>query len=211
MLWAESSKLWTYHFVVDHGFIYQVYDTTNTQHITDGHVVEKNFGLPGTPQHKAGPKNAYVWGEDKALYAASHRTGKLHHSSFLGGDAVRCAGMIGVKNGKVTWIDNDSGHYRPGTHHLHNLVSYLNKYQVFAPKAIVNDMAENKSASVREFLSRSIDGSTWPRPASRPVPGLTSSEVDTASCQRRSRSWQVPPKHFWQRLFARIIVIKLFR
>jgi hypothetical protein len=156
MLWAESSQLFTYHFVVGRGFIYQVYDTTSTPLITDGVVVDKNHGRPGTVQHQAGPKNAYVWGKDKALYAAGHRTGKLHHSSFLAGDAVRCAGMIGVANGKVTWIDNDSGHYQPGTRHLHNLVSYLDRYQVFTPNAVVYDMAANKSTSVKAFLKPAI-------------------------------------------------------
>jgi len=64
--------------------------------------------------------------------------------------------MIGVKDGKVTWIDNDSGHYLPGTHHLRKLVQYLYRYQVFTPDATVYDMAEKQSISVRDFVKPAI-------------------------------------------------------
>lgn len=39
--------------------------------------------------------------------------GRFHHSTFLGGEDVLSAGNIRVTNGKITMIDNESGHYKP--------------------------------------------------------------------------------------------------
>lgn len=38
---------------------------------------------------------------------------RVKHSSFLGGGAVLCAGMMKVVNGVITEISNESGHYSP--------------------------------------------------------------------------------------------------
>lgn len=49
----------------------------------------------------------------------------VHHSSpFAGGD-VAGAGEIKTKGGKVTYVDNESGHYLPKLSHLQNVVIQL--------------------------------------------------------------------------------------
>jgi len=78
------------------------------------------------------PSMAYNWLKSKELYAALHNPKQgpgakmsFHHSSFISGGPVRCAGMIGGANGKITYIDNNSGHYKPPYKNLRKLVKYL--------------------------------------------------------------------------------------
>lgn len=37
----------------------------------------------------------------------------MHHSSFLSGADVMCAGTLEVIEGKLIYISNNSGHYKP--------------------------------------------------------------------------------------------------
>jgi hypothetical protein len=78
---------------------------------------------------------AYVWTQCGTLLAGQHAPGELHHSSFVAGDAVRCAGMIRVAGGKVEMISSNSGHYRPSEANLRQFASWLNDRQVFTPFA----------------------------------------------------------------------------
>jgi hypothetical protein len=55
----------------------------------------------------------FVEGKDGDFYSASHKWGRLHHSSFLSGEAVRCAGEWQVSAGKLLWLSGKSGHYKP--------------------------------------------------------------------------------------------------
>ncbi|MBN2124337.1 MAG: hypothetical protein JW821_08595 [Deltaproteobacteria bacterium] len=96
------------------------------------------------------PTMAYNWLANKELVAGLHNAmsegyyGKkhidFHHSSFTGGQMVRCAGMIGATNGKITYLDNNSGHYKPKTEYLQRLVKYCLKRGYFAPEATVRDL-----------------------------------------------------------------------
>ncbi|OPY06031.1 MAG: hypothetical protein A4E66_02306 [Syntrophus sp. PtaB.Bin001] len=49
----------------------------------------------------------------------------FHHSSIMNGVAVAFAGAIDVVAGKLTGIDNASGHYRPGKEHLLNALKII--------------------------------------------------------------------------------------
>jgi len=44
---------------------------------------------------------AYIWTADRELFIGQHREGAFHHSSFISGRQVRCAGMIKFAAGKV--------------------------------------------------------------------------------------------------------------
>ena len=44
-------------------------------------------------------------------YVKNHEAGKFHHSSFLGGGAVRAAGEIVVDNGTIRGLTAKTGHY----------------------------------------------------------------------------------------------------
>lgn len=90
--------------------------------------------LPGKGEEEK-QSAAYVWTQCGTLLAGQHAAGELHHSSFVAGDAVRCAGMIRVAGGKVDMISSNSGHYRPSEANLRQFASWLNDRQVFSPFA----------------------------------------------------------------------------
>jgi hypothetical protein len=68
---------------------------------------------------------AYVWSQESELFIAEHRGNVFHHSSFLSGQRVRCAGMIKIDNGRVSAISNNSGHYKPRQQQMVNMVRFL--------------------------------------------------------------------------------------
>ncbi len=75
---------------------------------------------------KGGPGcAAYVHTDDGALFIAEHREGYFHHSSFLSGGAVQCAGMIRIEQGRVKFVSNNSGHYKPPKERLLKFVREL--------------------------------------------------------------------------------------
>uniref|UniRef100_A0AAU7YMV3 Uncharacterized protein n=1 Tax=Wolbachia endosymbiont of Oeneis ivallda TaxID=3171168 RepID=A0AAU7YMV3_9RICK len=47
------------------------------------------------------------------------------HSTLAGGRPVLCSGLMKVVNGKITYIDNNSGHYKPEPANLYNAVKKL--------------------------------------------------------------------------------------
>ncbi len=55
----------------------------------------------------------------------------LHHSSMLAGGDVAHAGHIGTDTqGKVNYLDDDSGHYRPDEKHTHNAFQRMAKDKI---------------------------------------------------------------------------------
>ena len=73
------------------------------------------------------PGHAFVWLKDGTLVSHVHRAGEFHHSSFGGGKKVRCAGTWIVKNGLITMMDNNSGHYQPSDGHFLTLLQFFEK------------------------------------------------------------------------------------
>ena len=102
---------------------------------------------------------AFVWTAQKELVADLHNPVKdegrhrFHHSSFTGGALVRCAGMIAAVQGKVTYLDNNSGHYNPPRDNLKRLVKHLNKRDLFARDAKVSCHGDI-DRPVADFLAR---------------------------------------------------------
>jgi hypothetical protein len=74
----------------------------------------------------------YVWVGGNNLYTAEHVSGHAHHSSLAAGAAVQCAGMWEVQNGKVTKLNDNSGHYKPGSFRLKRFVAHLSSLTVLA-------------------------------------------------------------------------------
>jgi hypothetical protein len=68
---------------------------------------------------------AYVWSQECELFIAEHGDSVFHHSSFVSGQRVRCAGMIKIDNGQVTAISNNSGHYKPRIPQMVNMIRFL--------------------------------------------------------------------------------------
>lgn len=57
-------------------------------------------------------------------------TCKFHHSSFVAGAPVAGAGQIKIRQGKATFIDNCSGHYRPSDELMDQVLSVLRQNNV---------------------------------------------------------------------------------
>ena len=51
--------------------------------------------------------------EGTKLYIGKKVKGTFHHSSFLSGQSVQCAGNFAIKSGKVLGVTLSSGHYHP--------------------------------------------------------------------------------------------------
>ncbi|HVK16714.1 MAG TPA: hypothetical protein VM533_07170 [Fimbriiglobus sp.] len=103
------------------------------------------FDTTGTPSTKMTNGMAYVYTLD-GIYSARHWPGEFHHSSFLGGRDVRCAGMWRVKAGKVELVNRDSGHYKPSPHQLMLFVRYLGWANVLAGDAKFYDHGKSWEA-----------------------------------------------------------------
>lgn len=50
---------------------------------------------------------------------------RFKHSSFLSGAPVAASGKMEVKNGKIYYIDSNSGHYRPNREHFMQVIREL--------------------------------------------------------------------------------------
>jgi len=61
----------------------------------------------------------------KFYTSVEHQTGIFHHSSFLAGGLVEGAGLVVFEHGKITHIDNESGHYRPNRVAFNKLLDAL--------------------------------------------------------------------------------------
>lgn len=62
------------------------------------------------------------------LYASNnHEVGKFHHSSFLAGGPVAGAGELNVVDGRLKFVSDQSGHYKPDPEYLQQVVDNLKK------------------------------------------------------------------------------------
>jgi hypothetical protein len=55
----------------------------------------------------------YVMDKSGRIFAAQHKVGLFHHSSFFAGGSVAGAGEMKVDHGTIKSITNKSGHYQP--------------------------------------------------------------------------------------------------
>ena len=76
---------------------------------------------------------SYIYVIDSAgrFYISYHNEiDKFHHSSLVAGDPVLCAGELRIDyiSGKITYLNNASGHYKPGPENLNLAVKLLRDY-----------------------------------------------------------------------------------
>ena len=70
----------------------------------------------------------YVMNEDGLIYIKNETVrgdGSFNHSSFLAGGLPVCSGLIRIKDGRIIWFSNDSGHYKPSCENLINMAVRL--------------------------------------------------------------------------------------
>ncbi|WP_454780689.1 hypothetical protein [Legionella sp. WA2022007384] len=89
---------------------------------------------------------AFVWdAKDKNhFFTHVHESGTYHHSTMTSGKKVRGAGMWLVENGKVTSIDNNSGHYKPSSLSLYKLICFLYDKNLLHSEVKVADLLRPK-------------------------------------------------------------------
>lgn len=84
------------------------------------------------------PKDAlYIFvleNEPKRLLAGIKKTGSFHHTSFVAGAPVACAGEFEIEDGKIISILLRSGHYRPTEEHGEVLHKFLAQKENLGPK-----------------------------------------------------------------------------
>lgn len=85
--------------------------------VEDGLLGDVDGELFDTPAdrsvHSADPRAIFVMERHGEIFASNHQAvGQFHHSSFLGGP-VAAAGELGVTDGTVHLVSNNSGHYQP--------------------------------------------------------------------------------------------------
>ncbi len=105
------------------------------------------YGADGKPFDTKTGGSVFTGGEGKAIFVMDHDgnlyastrwpVGKFHHSSFMAGQPVACAGEIEVRDGTLVEIDRDSGHYKPSEQQLTNVTNHLRQIGV-ANDFIVN-------------------------------------------------------------------------
>ena len=93
---------------------------------------------PGSPLGAT----AFIWDkDDKNLFITDvHEAGKHHHSSLKAGAKVRSAGMWLVEDGKISIINNNSGHYKPTSLAFYQLIKHLQELNVLSENVLINDL-----------------------------------------------------------------------
>ena len=91
-----------------------------------------------TNKFNGGHKFLYVISRHGKLYAGKGARHVVHHSSFLAGKDVMAAGKLATVDGKVVFLCNHSGHYRPKAQHLLQAVRYFHDLGVLSPDALID-------------------------------------------------------------------------
>jgi hypothetical protein len=119
------------------GYFYQ--DEEHTRHFS--HVAP-----PG-----ANPTCMYAMDENERLFVkptvdvVTAGNGSFNHSSFTAGKPVICAGELKIVGGQLTHIDNKSGHYKPTTGDLVEIIRVLNtEYAVDFSQVTIYDQGGAK-------------------------------------------------------------------
>lgn len=81
-----------------------------------------------TAHTEEGGRAIFVMDQHGEIYASmQQKVGEFHHSSFLGGQPVATAGELGVKDGVLRLISNNSGHYQPSQDSTLEFLKHLYK------------------------------------------------------------------------------------
>ncbi len=98
----------------------------------------------------------YVIDKKGKIYTSNSMSG-VHHSYFLKKDGfgkpIACAGWMSVQNGKITSLNNCSGHYKPNKDQLLVASCYLLNQNLLMENAKIQDLSTN---FVNEFNLESL-------------------------------------------------------
>lgn len=98
----------------------------------------------------------FILGKNNEFYGCYSKK-SVKHTSLSHGDSIKCGGAITVKDGNITSIGLDSGHYFPSLIYLNKLVYYLERSGVKVSKDTPVNYHENfvrKSITLEKGISR---------------------------------------------------------
>jgi len=89
-----------------------------TKDARDNPTRTNNTARQGSEQNGGQGVAGFAMGLNRDIYAHKHSNypaakGSFYHSAYMAGNDVLCTGCITVKEGKLTYINNASGHYQP--------------------------------------------------------------------------------------------------
>lgn len=133
----------------------------NTINACKENVGNKSYKLTittGKTQQRWNGITPAIWVMDTKgnLYVSTRQyPGKFNHSSFLAGGEVLCAGEIVINNGKITHINNQSGHYGPPREDLLKAINMLEQANYKDPVKFVEyyDTAERKVKILNKYYT----------------------------------------------------------
>jgi hypothetical protein len=112
--------------------------------VRDGKLFDAKGNPMDTSQslssHRGKGYGIYVIDEKGNYYVhANPEMGKTHHSSLLAGGDVAGAGEIKIEDGRLLYIDRNSGHYNPDSEMFKQSVQQLKDMGADTGGAIIND------------------------------------------------------------------------
>lgn len=88
---------------------------------------------------------------EKDLYVSKKKKGSFHHTSFLLGAPVKCAGFITLRDNRVVAVKGHSGHYKPDMYHMLKMYDFLahpnRMNQDGADKVKITVFSKNKNST----------------------------------------------------------------
>src|SRR5689334_3634518 len=97
-----------------------------------------------------------------------------HHSSFLSGRPIASAGLIGATDGKITYLDGESGHYMPPKDYFQQVITELKKQKVKIENGVVHYEFNLTSDQVEKIKKKRSNGQM----ITDYVPGTTIKDSD---------------------------------
>lgn len=85
----------------------------------------------------------FVVDQHGRIYAGRTVAGRFHHASFLAGGDVAAAGEWRVFHGRIMYISDDSGHYRPQRRFLRQFIALLRLKGVWIADADIEYISSN--------------------------------------------------------------------
>lgn len=108
--------------------------------------------------------NTYAVDQYGNIYSklAKWRGVYFNHSSYCAGKAVLCAGTIGCHKGELFYISNLSGHYKPNSAYLRQLLGILAEEGVDLSNTLVEAMDTKRALKASTLLRAVNAGEDWP-------------------------------------------------
>jgi len=96
--------------------------------IVNGQVQMNGRSAHGTYTYVMDSSGNIIFGK---RYNPNNSNSRAPHPTLIGGKdpTVQCAGMIHFDKGRITWFNNDSGHFRPNSKSLEKVETAMNKLQ----------------------------------------------------------------------------------